>query len=83
MNVREFEKAPIVFHYNKKHNEDSSIPPYVLKIKGETIYVHHINSEVGFTTKETPDNPHTKGSLKFHGRLRIVDDGLKVMGIIH
>lgn len=38
---------------------------WVIKCKGETFYVNHLESSVGFSTKETPDNPHTKGSLKF------------------
>lgn len=64
----------IVFHFNKKHLQDSTIPMWVIKHKGETYYVDHVDvSEgVGFSTKETPDNPHTKGSLKFKGRLEII-----------
>lgn len=38
---------------------------WVIKTKGETYYVNHLDSMVGFSTKETPDNNHTKGSLKF------------------
>jgi len=62
-------------HFNKKHLEDSSIPMWVLKFKGETHYVNHADVEpgVGFSTKETPDNSHTKGSLKFKARLIIED----------
>ena len=53
--------------------QDISIPMWVIKAKGETYYVHHVEVEegVGFSTKETPDNPHTKGSIKFKGKLRI------------
>lgn len=65
--------AFIVFHYNKQHNIDPSVPPWVVKCKGETHYVQHLDSEVGFHTKETPDNEHTKGALKFKGELRIVN----------
>jgi len=61
----------IVFHYNKKHNEDPSIPTWVIKHKGSTYYVNHMESTVGFKTKETPDNPHTKGSIQFFGKLKI------------
>lgn len=79
MIIKQYEKAPVVFHYNKKHNEDATIPPYILKIKGETLYVHHIDSAIGFSTKETPDNPHTKGSLKFNGILTIIEeDGITI-----
>jgi hypothetical protein len=64
----------IVFHYNKKHNEDTSIPTWVIKHKGNTYYVNHLDSKVGFSTKETPDNDHTKGALQFKGKLQIVEE---------
>ena len=69
-------RESIVFHFNKKHLQDSTIPMWIIKHKGETHYVNHVDvSEgVGFSTKETPDNPHTKGSIKFKGRLSINDD---------
>lgn len=38
---------------------------WILKIKGQTYYVNHVESNVGFSTKETPDNESTKGSIKF------------------
>lgn len=39
---------------------------WVIKSKGETFYVEHVEfKNVSFSTKETPNNPHTKGSLKF------------------
>ena len=63
-----------VFHFNKKHNEDSSLPPWVVKHKGNTYYVNHITSTVGFSTKETPGNEHTKGSILFRGKLKIDKD---------
>ncbi len=55
------------------HLQDSNIPMWVIKTKGETYYVNHVDvdSGVGFSTKETPNNPHTKGSLKFKGKLEI------------
>lgn len=64
----------IVFHFNKAHNKDKNIPPWVVKAKGKTYYVNHLDSEVGFKTKETPDNSHTKGSLQFKGILEIVEE---------
>lgn len=63
----------IVFHYNKKHNEDQNIPQWIIKTKGQTFYVNHLESTKGFSTKETPDNPHTKGALQFKGNLEIVE----------
>jgi hypothetical protein len=48
---------------------------WVLKAKGKTYYVKHVESTVGWSTKETPDNPHTKGSIKFKNvDVDIVDD---------
>lgn len=61
----------IVFHYNRAHNGDPSIPMWVVKFKGKTYYVHHLESKVGFKTKETPDNPVTKGSIQFKGYLNL------------
>jgi len=67
----------IVFHYNRKHNEDQTIPPWIVKTRGMTYQVHHFTSEVGFTTKETPDNPSTKGSLQLRGFLTLKhEDGI-------
>ncbi len=63
----------IVFHFNKKYLENPTIPMWVVKCRGDTYYVNHIDVSpgVGFSTKETPDNPHTKGSIKFKANLII------------
>ena len=68
-------RTRIIFHFNKKHLEDPSIPMWVIKAKGETHYVEHVDvsPSVGFSTKETPDNPHTKGAIQFRGKLSIVE----------
>lgn len=63
----------VVFHFNKASLGDSTVPPWVVKSRGETHYVWHLESEVGFSTKETPDNPHTKGSIQFRGDLELFD----------
>lgn len=55
----------LVFHFNKKHLEDATIPMWVVKTHGVTFYVNHVSSELPWSTKETPDNPSTKGSIKF------------------
>lgn len=57
--------------------EDTNIPMWVVKSKGQTHYVHHVDVDkgVGFSTKETPDNPSTKGSIKFKGILRLMTEG--------
>jgi hypothetical protein len=69
-------RTEIILHFNKMHLQDPTIPMWVIKAKGETYYVHHVDVEagIGFSTKETPDNPHTKGSLKFKGKLEITDN---------
>ena len=66
-------KCEIIFHFNKKHLEDPSIPMWVIKCRGDTYYVHHVDVSpgVGFSTKETPNNPHTKGSIKIKGYLTL------------
>lgn len=64
-----------VFHFNKKHLEDPTIPMWVVKAKGKTYYVDHVRSTVPFSTKETPDNSHTKGAIKFKDVLIEIDDG--------
>jgi len=67
--------APIVFHYNKAHNGDVAIPPWIIKFKGQTYYISHLDIDpgVGFSTKESPDNEHTKGALKIKGLLDIYE----------
>ena len=69
-------KCEIIFHFNKKHLEDPTIPMWVVKCRGDTYYVHHVevSEGIGFSTKETPDNPHTKGSIKFKANLHIEEN---------
>ena len=47
---------------------------WVLKFHGETYYVNHVECNVPWTTKETVDNPHTKGSIKVKEVLLTIDD---------
>ena len=63
-----------MFHFNKKHLEDPAIPMWVLKTAGETLYVNHVSCQVPWNTKETPDNPHTKGSIKVKDCLLQIDE---------
>ena len=64
-----------MFHFNKKHLEDETVPMWVLKFHGETLYVKHVDCTVPWSTKETPNNSHTKGSIKVKDvLLRIHDD---------
>lgn len=66
----------IVFHFNRGHLADPSIPMWVLKTGGETYYVNHVDAECSWSTKETPNNPATKGSLKFKKCILNIDDKL-------
>ena len=70
----EFACKDVVFHFNKAHLTDQTIPMWVLKFHGETYYVNHVECNVPWSTKETPDNPHTKGSIKVKDVLVTIDD---------
>lgn len=47
---------------------------WVLKTHGETFYVNHVDCRVPWSTKETPNNPHTKGSIKVKNCFLMIDD---------
>lgn len=64
----------VVFHFNKKHLDDSKIPMWIIKAKGESWYVDHVDCLKGWSTKETPDSSHTKGSIKIKDCLLVIDD---------
>jgi hypothetical protein len=70
----EYACKDVVFHFNKKHLTDPTIPMWVLKTYGETFYVNHVECSVPWSTKETPDNPHTKGSIKVKDCLLTIND---------
>jgi hypothetical protein len=46
---------------------------WVVKTHGESFYVNHVSAEIPWSTKETPDNPRTKGSIKFKECLLTID----------
>lgn len=70
----------LVFHFNKKFLTDPTIPMWVVKTKGETYYVEHVESNLPWSTKETPDNSHTKGSLQLKNvHLIIRDDNTAIL----
>ena len=46
---------------------------WVLKFHGETYYVNHVDCEIPWSTKETPDNTRTKGSIKIKDCLITID----------
>ena len=74
MSQIEYACKDVVFHFNKKHLEDQTIPMWVLKFHGETLYVNHVDCQLPWSTKETPDNPHTKGSIKVKDALLQIDN---------
>ena len=69
-------REEIVFHFNKKHLMDPTIPMWVIKCRGDTYYVDHVDVSpgVGFSTKETPNNNSTKGAIKFKANLTIEEN---------
>lgn len=71
----------IVFHFNKMHLQEPTIPMWTVKFKGQTHYVHHLDSKVGFSTKETPEGK-TKGSLKFRGYIEIIKHNTQLIAKI-
>ena len=70
----EYACKDVVFHFNKKHLEDETIPMWVLKFHGETLYVNHVDCRLPWSTKETPDNASTKGSIKVKNCLLQIND---------
>lgn len=47
---------------------------WVIKFKGKSLYVNHVEADIPWSTKETPDNEHTKGSIKFKNCLCTIDE---------
>lgn len=74
MSQIEYACKDLVFHFNKKHLEDESIPMWVVKTHGETFYVDHVTASLPWSTKETPGNSHTKGSIKFKECLLTINE---------
>ena len=73
-NQIEYACKDVVFHFNKKHLEDQTIPMWVLKFHGETLYVNHVSCSIPWSTKETPNNSHTKGSIKVKDCLLTINE---------
>jgi len=65
----------VIFHFNTGFLKDPSIPMWVLKFKGQTYYVNHVDAMAKWSTKETPNNSHTKGSLKFKNVTVEIENG--------
>jgi hypothetical protein len=54
----------VEFHFNKKHLEFSWVPMWVVKAKGQSYYVNHVDATAPWTTRENPSHPSTKGSIR-------------------
>lgn len=80
--LQDNETNRIIFHFNKAFLQDPTIPMWTIKHKGQTYYVNHMDSEIGFSTKETPENNHTKGSIQFRGKLTIVEKDNQIIAKI-
>lgn len=67
----------IEFHFNKKSLEFPDIVPFwVLKAKGRSFYIHHLDCATPWTTRENPDHPSTKGSIRIKkGNISIDSNG--------
>lgn len=66
----------IVFHFNKMALDFPFMPPWVVKTKGQSFYVNHVEATCSWATKETPD-ASTKGAIRFRNcRLEIDDAGV-------
>lgn len=59
------EAKRVDFSYNRGHNEFAFLPRWIVKAKGQTFYVDHIDSKVGFNTREL-DEGSTRGMLRFN-----------------
>ena len=64
----------ILFHFNKKHLEDQTIPMWVLVTKGKTYYCDHVDCRVSWSTKERYEHPSTKGAIALKNALLTIDD---------
>lgn len=47
---------------------------WVIKAKGESFYVDHVTCELPWSTKETPENEHTKASIKVKRCHLVIDE---------
>lgn len=63
-----------VFHFNKHHLKDPTTPMWTIKAKGKSYYVNHVTANMPWSTKESPDNEHTKGAIKFKDVYLKIDD---------
>lgn len=59
-------------HFNKASIGNPDIPKWVIKAKGQTYYVRHINATVPWSTRELNDGP-TQGMIRFKRAHVLID----------
>jgi hypothetical protein len=65
----------IDFHFNKGSLEFSFLPMWVLKTKGMSFYINHIESNIPWSTRELPEGS-TRGMIRLkNGHITISADG--------
>lgn len=68
------------FHFNKKYLEYDFLPMWIIKAKGKTWYVNHVDCKVGWSTREQPDNVATKGAIRIKKcNVYISDEGTAIL----
>jgi len=56
--------SSVDFYFNKAHLQYSDvIPRWIIRTKGETFYVHHIDSQIGWSSREL-DSGSTLGMIR-------------------
>lgn len=71
------ENCPSVdFHFNKGSIAFPFLPAWIVKTKGRSYYVTHVDFDCLGTTRETPEHSSTKGMIRFrHVDLHLLQDG--------
>lgn len=65
----------IDFHFNKGSLEFPFLPMWVLKTKGMSFYINHIDSNIPWSTRELPEGA-TRGMIRLkNGDITIAADG--------
>ena len=65
----------IDFHFNKGSLEFDFLPMWVLKTKGKSYYVNHIDAQVPWSTRELPEGS-TRGMIRLRNSdITISEDG--------
>ena len=66
----------IDFHFNKGSLEYNFLPMWVIKTKGMSFYVNHIDAQIPWSTKEMPEGSSTRGMIRLkYGNIVIDETG--------